>query len=298
LLSNVARGATALVAADAALYVITRDTFRYFLEQHPAMRDQLLRLDRERRQSGSSQALASTLLGRVPLFEGLPGLDVLGAAAERRTVAPGTALLIQGTPGDELMVVVSGTVRIVRGGETIAEVRDGALLGEGAVLTGEPRSADAVAATRTTLLVLKRDVLLAHHGIPERLSATRAERARQERRRLVRQDRLRTISALATVPDARLDALADALEPVVKRDGERLFEQGDVGDRLYIVQSGNVRIERDRHVIANVGAGSCFGELALLSHGTRTASAVAEGTTELLALEKGVYQELIAGAEA
>ncbi|MFI5311016.1 MAG: cyclic nucleotide-binding domain-containing protein [Gemmatimonadales bacterium] len=298
LLSDQARSATAEVAEDAVLYAITRDTFRFFLERHPDLHEQLKRLDRERTTSGASKAVSIQLLARVTLFEGVNGLDALGANAERRTVGPGTVLLRQGSPGDELMVIVNGSVRIVRDGETVAEVRDGAVLGEGAVLSGEPRSADAVAVTRTSLLVLKRETLLAHDGVRERLSATNAERERLGRRRLVRQERLRKVSALAAIPDERLDALADALESVFKRDGEPLFLQGDPGDHLYIVQRGTVRIERDSRVIASVGAGGCFGELALLSDGTRTASAVAEGTTELLALQKGAYWQLVSGTAA
>lgn len=296
LLSDLARGATAQVTEDAVLYAITRDTFGFLLQRHPAMHEQLRQLDRDRKQSDSSQSLAINLLARIPLLEGVAGIDALGRAAERRTVAAGTVLLKQGSPGDELMMVVTGTVRIVRGGETVAELRDGTLIGEGAVLTGEARTADVVAATRTTVLVLKRADLLAHPEVLARLSATHTERERLELRRFVRLDRLRKVSALAAVPENRLDWLADALEPVVRRDGELLFRQGDPGDRLYIVRRGTVRIERDSTLIASVGAGGCFGELALISDDARTATAVAEGTTELLALEKSAYRAVVAGS--
>lgn len=298
LLSDFARSATAQTTEPAVLYAISRDTFRYLLQRHPAMREQMERLDKERKQSGSSQNLAINLLSRVPLLEGVSGLDALGKAAERRTVAPGTVLLKQGAPGDELMVVVMGTVRIVRNGEVITELHDGALLGEGSVLTGEPRSADAIAATRTMLLVLTRDTLMAHPEVMARFSATRAGRERLERRSFVRQGRLRKVAALAAVPEDRLDALADALVSVVKQDGEPLFRQGDAGDRLYIVQRGAVRIERDNMQIASIGAGGCLGEGAVLTDGQRSASAVVEGTTELLALDKAAYRTLVAGTRA
>jgi CRP-like cAMP-binding protein/Ca2+-binding EF-hand superfamily protein len=293
LLSDDARSATAEITEDATLFAISRDTFHFLLTRHPAMQEQMRRVDLERQQSGSSQALAVNLLARVPLFDGIPDLDILGRAATRRTVVPGTLLLQQGSPGDELLVIVRGVVRVERDGVALAEVRDGALLGEGAVLSGESRSASAIAVARTTVLVLPRDMLLAHPGVRDRLSVTRADRERAERRRLVRQDRLRRVSALAAVPDAQLDELGDALVPVVARPDETVFAQGEAGECLYIVHRGAVRIERDGTTIATVGAGGCFGELALLSGGPRTASAIADGVTELLALDRTDYDRLI-----
>ena len=183
-------------------------------------------------------------------------------------------------------------MRIVRGGDLVAELHEGALVGEGAVLTGEPRSADVVASRPTTVLLFKRDTLLAEASIAARLSETRTARQRLERRRLLTEQRLRHVSALSAVPESRIDEVVDALVPVVAQDGQQLFNYGDPGDCLYLVQRGLIRLEREGTTIATVGPGGCFGELALIADGTRSASAVSEGVSELLALDKEHYRAL------
>ena len=102
LLSDGARNATATVVDDVVLLTITRDTFRYLLERHPAMHAQLEDLDRDRRLSAESRALAASLLARVPLFEGVADLERFAARAERRSVAAGAVLLREGSVGDEV----------------------------------------------------------------------------------------------------------------------------------------------------------------------------------------------------
>jgi zinc transporter ZupT len=82
---------------------------------------------------------------------------------------------------------------------------------------------------------------------------------------------------------------------------ETLFRAGDPGDALYIVARGEMEILGDAsaasqqtHRIARLGQGDAFGEMALLSGGQRTATARSVGETDLLAIEKRDFDELIA----
>jgi CRP/FNR family cyclic AMP-dependent transcriptional regulator len=79
-------------------------------------------------------------------------------------------------------------------------------------------------------------------------------------------------------------------------DGDLIFRQGQLGDRMYIVMSGAVRIFReDRGVettLANLGFGETFGELALFDHHPRSASARAIGDTELRIITHEEFMEL------
>jgi ferredoxin-NADP reductase/cytochrome P450/CRP-like cAMP-binding protein len=101
----------------------------------------------------------------------------------------------------------------------------------------------------------------------------------------------------------RLSALAQAfhigtLEPVrrVLADGEILFRQGDPGDALYLVRSGCMALYREadgvRALHARVERGGCFGEVALVQHQPRFATAVAEGPTELMAISRARFSEI------
>ncbi|MFE7190423.1 Crp/Fnr family transcriptional regulator [Kitasatospora sp. NPDC057541] len=90
-------------------------------------------------------------------FSGLDAADLreLGRLGTRRVYAPGEALMIEGEPGDRAALLLTGCVKVVAttedGGEALLAVRlPGELLGELAVLDGEPRSASVLAVRTST----------------------------------------------------------------------------------------------------------------------------------------------------
>jgi len=72
-------------------------------------------------------------------------------------------------------------------------------------------------------------------------------------------------------------------------DGACIFEEGDVGRDLFIVQSGNVKIikklQHEVVVLATFSKGDFFGDMALLQSIPRYAAAYAWGETRLLILK-------------
>ncbi|HKK51742.1 MAG TPA: Crp/Fnr family transcriptional regulator [Myxococcota bacterium] len=72
-------------------------------------------------------------------------------------------------------------------------------------------------------------------------------------------------------------------------DGALIFDEGDEGVDLYVIQSGQVEISRGRHdesrIVARLGPGEFFGEMSVVLGEARTARAVAVGPTELLELD-------------
>jgi NADH dehydrogenase len=76
--------------------------------------------------------------------------------------------------------------------------------------------------------------------------------------------------------------------------GEFIFQEGDVGDRLYVIRAGEVEILRGGQRLALLGPGEYFGEMSLLSDLRRNASARATWRTDLLAIAKGDFTKLVA----
>ncbi len=72
-----------------------------------------------------------------------------------------------------------------------------------------------------------------------------------------------------------------------------LFSQGEIGDSMYVVVSGTVRVERDGKLLVVLGPGECVGELATLDLEPRSASIVAVETTELIRLERDDLFDLL-----
>ncbi len=75
--------------------------------------------------------------------------------------------------------------------------------------------------------------------------------------------------------------------------GEKIFLEEDVGRAMYIVRSGRVDIITYGTVLENVGPNGIFGEMALIDDGPRSAAAIASTDTEVAALDKGQFLELI-----
>jgi CRP-like cAMP-binding protein len=94
---------------------------------------------------------------------------------------------------------------------------------------------------------------------------------------------------------AELDVLLARLVPVAVAEGETVIRQGEAGQRFYAIRSGAVDVERDGQVLARLGAGEAFGEIALLLDVPRTASVIAVEPTALLALEAEDFRDLLAG---
>jgi CRP-like cAMP-binding protein len=94
------------------------------------------------------------LLERVPLFAGIDrgGLEEIARIVDEVDVPAGTVLTHEGRHEGYFFVIVSGTVRIDRGGRTINTIGPGEFLGEIALLDGGPRTATATTEAPSRLL--------------------------------------------------------------------------------------------------------------------------------------------------
>jgi NADH dehydrogenase len=81
--------------------------------------------------------------------------------------------------------------------------------------------------------------------------------------------------------------------------GEVIFREGEHGDWLYVVTEGEVEIAQrgsgtEEVPLRRLGAGECFGEIALVHHGPRTATARARTAANLVAVDREAFQSLFA----
>ena len=96
----------------------------------------------------------------------------------------------------------------------------------------------------------------------------------------------------------QLSRLAPLLEPVAWPRGERVFDKGDIGLELYIITRGRVGISIDpdpkRQVfITELMAGDSLGEMALIDHERRSATAHVLESTQALALDNEKFHGLL-----
>ena len=95
-------------------------------------------------------------LREIPGFKDLPEstIERIDAMSTELTVPAGQVLTKQGTPGREAFIIVEGTAAFSREGEPQIELPPGALVGELALLDGQPRVGNVIAVTSLRVLVV------------------------------------------------------------------------------------------------------------------------------------------------
>lgn len=126
---------------------------------------------------------AIDVLERIPAFSVLepPALEALALDAEILSVSDGQVLIRTGDHGDRAFVVVEGRVRVVKGGQQVAELGDGEVFGEIALLADVPRTATVEAVGPGRVLALHRQAFL---GVVSQHASTHAAMSAVAGRRL------------------------------------------------------------------------------------------------------------------
>ena len=94
--------------------------------------------------------------------------------------------------------------------------------------------------------------------------------------------------------DSHLAVLASAGFPVEKfAAGEVIICEGSHGNKMYVVCSGRVSIERDGKAIEGLGAGDSFGEMSLIDGAPRSATARAETDCEVAPITERTFLRLV-----
>ena len=101
---------------------------------------------------------------------------------------------------------------------------------------------------------------------------------------------LRTIPIFSGCSPEELSAIASVLESVEMKAGEVIFREGHPGQDMYIIISGQVRavsdVQTEKVVLAHLGPGEFFGEMALITGAPRSAGVIATTDARLWRLNK------------
>jgi CRP-like cAMP-binding protein len=104
---------------------------------------------------------------------------------------------------------------------------------------------------------------------------------------------LKTVGIFSDIPESALVDVASVLEDVELEPETAIFSKGDIGGSLYIVVDGRVRVFDGDRVLAILGEGEIFGEMAALDPQPRMASVTAVERTRLLRMDNESLNELI-----
>ena len=105
----------------------------------------------------------------IPLFSSLNNKERMELArhVDELPIKSGTVLTKQGGPGDAFYLIVDGKADVIRNGTKIARLGAGDVVGEMALLDGEPRSATVMMISDGTVLTMhRREFRAVLHDIP------------------------------------------------------------------------------------------------------------------------------------
>ena len=99
-------------------------------------------------------------------------------------------------------------------------------------------------------------------------------------------DSLKKVPLFSACTKKELEKVAKASDEITMTAGTLLVDQGQTGREAFVVLEGDVTVRRNGRKIATVGPGAVVGELSLLDHGPRTATAVCESDCSLLVIDQ------------
>ncbi len=123
-------------------------------------------------------------------------------------------------------------------------------------------------------------------------SGTEEDSARAKQLQLKR-ELLAKMRLFRPLSDRELLRVLQVTDVMSYSDGAFVMKQGDTGEELFIVLSGQVDILRGGAVIATLDAGAHVGEMALVRNQPRSASVRAKGPAELMVIRRRDFFELL-----
>ena len=109
---------------------------------------------------------------------------------------------------------------------------------------------------------------------------------------------LKSLDLFSQIPGEDLAQVALITIEEGRDAGEEIFGEGEVGDALYIVLDGKVRVHRKDKTIAELGERECFGEIAILDASPRSATVTSLTDVALLKIPREDFQDLMAEKHA
>lgn len=90
-----------------------------------------------------------------------------------------------------------------------------------------------------------------------------------------------------------LEKIAKASDEIKMTAGTMIIDQGQTGREAFVILDGEVAVKRNGRKVADLGSGAVVGELSLLDHGPRTATAVCTTDCSLLVIDQRRFLAVI-----
>lgn len=106
-------------------------------------------------------------------------------------------------------------------------------------------------------------------------------------------DRIEHIEMLHSLSPSEMQAIIPLLKPLAVDPGTVLCQEGAPGDAMFLIVDGEADILKGAQLMATLGAGEMFGEMALLTGEERSATVMAKTPMDLYELDKSDFDAML-----
>jgi CRP-like cAMP-binding protein len=252
-----------------------------------------------------NQYIVEERLRPLPALASLSNDELLALAGhlELETYPGQTLIFREGDPVSGMYIIEQGAVQSFSAcdrNNAYVELGAGETLGEMALLTGKNYMASARTLEETTLWKLS---MPAYEQLAAQYPAIRLALSQNLRERLSADDQASAVCKLRELPlfaGLSDEGLADVAAALLLRHvpaNELVYQRGDAGDALYLIESGTVRVlpgERgEADYSSTLSEGEFFGETALLTGKPRSVAVKAETDVNLWVLYRTDFERLV-----
>lgn len=191
-------------------------------------------------------------------------------------------IIKQGEVGDQFYIIQSGHALVTQGNKELARLSPGNCFGELALISNEPRKATVTAIDSLNCYTIDKQTFTSVLG-------TLKDAETQSTGITI----LRKVKLLEGLSEKQLVIISRSLETKDYENGENIVNQGDEGDKFYMIASGAVSIYVNHAEVARLNTGSYFGEMALMNDERRNATVTALGPVTCLTLNRSQFVKLL-----
>lgn len=237
--------------------------------------------------------ISVSVLPPIALFSSLSAsaFEELLESSTLHELEAGHLVFDAGDSASSMFVVAEGEVEVLMpGGESVAKLGSGEFFGEMSLFSraadGAKRGAAVRTVTRAQLLELRLEVL---SKLIQEDPSILSEVLRVFGERLIA-NVLRKAEPFDALSEAERAALGQRFRPTNVKKGISLITQGTPAAGLFILIHGEVEVRRNEELLAELGSGSLFGEISVMTGLPATASVVASKKCLLLTLAADEFQ--------
>jgi cGMP-dependent protein kinase len=273
LINNEPRAATIVASTNLSCLVLNRKTFVSML-------------------GSIEEARCFAGLADCPVLAPLSDAQLtdIAGAMKMQTFVENDVVFRENDKGDAFYVVIDGKFSVANSSSSapLAEISRGQYFGELALLRNDKRSATIkCVSARAKVACMTKNAFEKKMGSLEVLQ------------KVWRQETLCKVPMLSKLSKSEIQALAEELTDVSFHAGDVIIRQGDKGDAMFILESGEVEVVDEKNVdesghpkfLCKLGPSSYFGELGLLNSDIRAATVRVPSRATVLIITRRAFEQ-------